>query len=77
MKIFKIFSTKLSKNNYYESQKFYRTHPDLAPRNVYLYNGRIAKMDDVIKYFEHTARIDSIKDKIESVKKYITGIFKK
>ena len=31
------------------SQEFYKQHPDLAPRNVYLRMGRIAKMDEIRK----------------------------
>lgn len=33
------------------SQKFYKQHPDLAPRNVYLRMGRILKLEDVQKNF--------------------------
>ena len=32
-------------------QKFYKQHPDLAPRNIYLHMGRILKLEDVQKAF--------------------------
>lgn len=32
-------------------QKFYKQHPDLAPRNVYLRMGRILKLENVQKAF--------------------------
>lgn len=41
------FRSKLDVN----SQKFYKQHPDLAPRNVYLRTGRILKLKDVQKAF--------------------------
>ena len=41
------FRSKLNVN----SQKFYKQHPDLAPRNVYLRTGRILKLKDVQKAF--------------------------
>ena len=35
----------------FNSQKFYRQRPDLAPRNVYLREGRVIKQKEVEKYF--------------------------
>ena len=33
------------------SQNFYKQHPDLVPRNVYLRMGRILKLEDVQRAF--------------------------
>lgn len=53
MKIFKtsLFKT-FNKTDYYNSKEFYQKHPDLAPRNIYLYEGRVLKMEDVRKYLD-------------------------
>jgi len=42
-----VFRPKINLN----SQKFYKKHPDLAPRNVYLRMGKILKVEDVQKSF--------------------------
>ena len=40
------------KSNYYNSQEFYQRCPDLAPKNVYLYMGRVEKFDNIQKYLD-------------------------
>ncbi len=62
------FRSKLNMN----SQKFYKRHPDLAPRNVYLRMGRILKLEDVQKAF-----FDWDKPWYKKVFDKITSLFKK
>ena len=50
MKIFGLFGRK-SANNYYNSKEFYKRRPDLAPKNVYLQEGRIITQKEIDKYF--------------------------
>ena len=38
------------------SQEFYKKHPDLAPRNVYLATGRVLKFDTVQKHLDKITR---------------------
>ncbi|MBR2429894.1 hypothetical protein IKB17_00320 [bacterium] len=55
----KKFKSKIDPN----SQKFYAQHPDLAPRNVYLYLGRVIDLKTVEKYIANLGK-ESIWDKI-------------
>lgn len=34
------------------SREFYDKHPDLAPRNVYLYLGRVKSAEEIDKYMK-------------------------
>lgn len=52
MKIFKIFRAESNITNYYNSQEFYKKHPDLAPRNIYLAMGRVLDREDIQRYFD-------------------------
>ena len=40
-------------SNYYNSKKFYQKRPDLAPRNIYLREGRVVKMEEVKKTIDN------------------------
>ena len=56
VKLLKIFSK--SQNIYRKNtcSKWYDAHPDLAPRNVYLYLGREVKMEEVEKKLDKLIR---------------------
>lgn len=56
MKILGMFGKKLA-NSYYNSEDFYKRRPDLAPRNVYLREGRVITKKQVDEYFaKHTSK---------------------
>ena len=38
------------------SQKFYKQHPDLAPRDIYLASGRVIKKETVDKYLDNIGK---------------------
>ena len=48
----KISKTKINPN----SQDFYKKHPDLAPRNVYLYLGRTMDLKTIKKYINNIGK---------------------
>ena len=55
----KISKTKINPN----TQEFYKKHPDLAPRNVYLYMGRTLDLKAVEKYINNIGN-ESVFEKI-------------
>ena len=70
LKVFpKINKTGISPN----SQEFYKKHPDLAPRNVYLYMGRTMDLKTVKKYLNKIGK-ESIYEKIGN---WFSNIFNK
>ena len=61
----------------FKNQSFYKKHPDLTPRNVYLASGRIMpkkEVDKALKRIAREAKWDSFKN---SVKEFFGKIFKK
>ena len=68
MKIFGLFGRK-SANNYYNSKEFYKRCPDLAPRNVYLQEGRIITQKEIDKYFAKITRKTFLERAGEVIKK--------
>lgn len=40
----------------FDSKQFYQHHPDLAPRNVYLANGRVIKKEEIDKVINKICR---------------------
>lgn len=58
---------------YYGSREFYYAHPALAPRNIYLYSGRITTMEEVDRSLKRIAEEPFLK----RVKIFINSIFKK
>jgi len=59
------------------SQEFYKKHPDLAPRNVYLATGRVLEFKNVQKKLDKIAK-EPLTDRISNWFKSITKkIFKK
>ena len=65
----KVYKTRINPN----SQEFYKKHPDLAPRNVYLYMGRILDLKTVKKYINNIGK-ESIFEKIEN---WFSNLFNK
>ena len=65
----KQFKSKIDLN----SQDFYKKHPDLAPRNVYLYMGRTLDLKSVEKYINNFGK-ESIWKKIGN---WFTNLFNK
>lgn len=55
----KFDKTKINPN----SQEFYKKHPDLAPRNIYLATGRIISMKEVQKTIDNIGK-ESIWEKL-------------
>ena len=55
MKTSGIFGKKVA-NNYYNSKDFYKRRSDLAPKNVYLREGRVITKNEVDKYFAKITR---------------------
>lgn len=49
------------------SPKFYREHPDLAPRNVYLREGRVITKKDIDRAIRQIERFGSRKNFFDSV----------
>ncbi len=41
---------------YYNSKEFYQRRPDLAPRDIYLREGRLIKMEEVDKYLKKISK---------------------
>ncbi len=74
MKIFDMFGKKLA-NNYYNSKEFYKRRPDLAPRNVYLREGRVITKKQVDEYFTKITR-KTFSEKVEEFIRKITSWFK-
>lgn len=58
------------------SPKFYKKHPDLMPRNVYLATGRILPKEKIDKYLDKHFKL-SLKEKCQilfnRLKNFITG----
>lgn len=75
MKVFNLLTGK-TKTNYYNSQEFYKKHPDLAPRNVYLSQGRIIKMEDVKKHLDNICK-ETFSEKCTRYLNNIKSLFKK
>lgn len=73
MKIFGLFAKKT--NNYYDSKEFYKTHPDLMPRNVYLQEGRVIDMKNVRKTLADFDK-NSLVERIETFFDKILGWLK-
>lgn len=65
----KVYKTKINPN----SREFYRKHPDLAPRNVYLYMGRTLDFKSVQKYLDNIGK-ESI---FEKIKNWFSNLFNK
>ena len=65
----KVYKTRINPNG----QEFYKKHPDLAPRNVYLYMGRILDLKTVKKYINNIGK-ESIFEKIEN---WFSNLFNK
>ena len=65
----KVYKTKINPN----SMEFYRKHPDLAPRNVYLYLGRTVDLKTVERYIANFGK-ESIWDKVRN---WFSNIFNK
>lgn len=62
MKIFKVFGIKNKKLNNINSPEFYKNHPDLAPRNVYLATGRVISREEIDAKFDRLFKL-TLKDK--------------
>ena len=59
---------------YYNSKKFYDSHPDLMPSDVYIYEGRVIRQkewDKSIKKFER--RVD-FEIRMEKMKEFVKNI---
>lgn len=58
------------------SPKFYKEHPDLVPRNVYLATGRILPKEKIDKYIDEHFKL-SLKEKFQIIfnrlQNFITG----
>ncbi|MBO5737891.1 hypothetical protein J6R97_00970 [bacterium] len=65
----KVYKTKINPN----SREFYKKHPDLAPRNVYLYMGRTLDLKTVHKYLDNIGK-ESI---FERIKNWFSNLFNK
>lgn len=61
------------RTEYYNSREFYDKHPDMAPRNVYLYLGRVTAREEIDREFERITKEPFLK----RVKNFINKIFKK
>lgn len=53
------------------SQKFYKQHPDLAPKNVYLASGRIMKKETVDSYLDSICKKSFFESIFEFIKRNI------
>ena len=65
----KQFRSRVDLNSY----NFYAQHPDLAPRNVYLYLGRTLDFKSVQKYLDNIGK-ESI---FEKIKNWFSNLFNK
>ena len=65
----KVYKTQINPN----SQEFYKRHPDLAPKNVYLRTGRIMDLETVRKYIANFGK-ESIWEKIRN---WFSNLFNK
>lgn len=57
--------------------EFYRRHPDLAPRNIYLREGRTITPEDWNKTIKRLDRINKISDFTSSIKSKLKQFFNK
>lgn len=57
--------------------EFYKQHPDLAPRNIYLREGRMITPEDWKKTLKRMDRINQISDFINLVKSKLKHFFNK
>lgn len=60
-----------SRTKYYNSKEFYNRHPDLAPRDIYLYEGRIITHEQINKTLKKDKIYFAIENFIEKIKNYI------
>ena len=65
----KISRAKINPN----SQEFYKKHPDLAPRNVYLYLGRTLDFKSVKKYINNIGE----ETLFEKISNWFSNLFNK
>lgn len=64
---------------YYDSQKFYKLHPDLAPGDIYLSENRIISQkewDKSIKKFERQISFEIFTEKLKNNIKNYLNLFK-
>ena len=60
---------------YYSSKKFYSSHPDFIPRDVYTYEGRVNTQDKWDKEIERFNRKLDREKFVENVKEYAADVF--
>lgn len=59
------------------SPEFYRQHPDLAPRNIYLQEDRVITRKDMDKAIRRLDMIYKIEDFVHNIQCQISLFFKK
>ena len=59
------------------SPEFYRQHPDLAPRNIYLQEDRVITRKDMDKAIRRLDMIYKIEDFVHNIQSKISLFFKK
>lgn len=73
MKVPRIFN----ENNYYNSRAFFERCPDLAPKNMYMFNTRVIRIEDINRYFDEVVTGTKVKKHDNFIKKLIKRIFNK